>query len=553
MKTKFNYLLVVLCFACIHVQAQEQKNEDHRKKLKEALKDVGSDGKVKDFAKVLKYYELYKEQRLRKTQETPLPSNSVVFTDSSKEEAINTKPNVTNAIDNSLLNCDHNIQKTLNLLKTNNYKDVIKEATEYIMPCVREGNAEAQLYMGRLYALQETEESYKKAFKLLKKSAEQNNVLAMTDLGVLFKYGRGCKLNYNKARKWFKKAAELGDDKASYSLGYLYLKGYGNIDQDYSKAIKWFKKSNHPMAKYWLGVCYKNGYGIEKNIHKASELLGVEFSDIKATTTSEVTKTNKENHFDEIFNKEQIGSYIQEEKLTESKLIGKWTGQLLQLDWSETDIINKIKFSLEIQKEEDSGNLYSTITIGEKTIKDEIIRLDNTIYFNNTECTLPHITFKEEIPSSLTYQLLSSNLTIKSFDNNFHLIGNVENYINKWKESGTPLRFVLKKEENFENSEEELSEDILKALSEQENNFIQLYPNPVQNDLIIAYELAQPATVKVQINDTYGNLISVIKTSKTQEKGKYRYFFDASNLQIGVYVVSVFVNNERKTRITIKK
>ncbi|WP_428743078.1 hypothetical protein [Tenacibaculum sp.] len=33
MKTKFNYLLVVLCFACIHVQAQEQKNEDHRKKL----------------------------------------------------------------------------------------------------------------------------------------------------------------------------------------------------------------------------------------------------------------------------------------------------------------------------------------------------------------------------------------------------------------------------------------------------------------------------------------------------------------------------------------
>ncbi|KAF9657629.1 MULTISPECIES: hypothetical protein [Tenacibaculum] len=33
MKTKLNYLLVVLCFASIHVLAQEQKNEDHRKKL----------------------------------------------------------------------------------------------------------------------------------------------------------------------------------------------------------------------------------------------------------------------------------------------------------------------------------------------------------------------------------------------------------------------------------------------------------------------------------------------------------------------------------------
>ncbi|MDO6676485.1 hypothetical protein MK851_13625 [Tenacibaculum sp. 1B UA] len=33
MKTKLNYLLVVLCFASIYGQAQKQKNEDYIKKL----------------------------------------------------------------------------------------------------------------------------------------------------------------------------------------------------------------------------------------------------------------------------------------------------------------------------------------------------------------------------------------------------------------------------------------------------------------------------------------------------------------------------------------
>ncbi|WP_299110228.1 tetratricopeptide repeat protein, partial [uncultured Tenacibaculum sp.] len=92
-----------------------------------------------------------------------------------------------------------------------------EKAIKYLTPCVEKGNADAQYLLGSIYDLQKTEENYAKAFELYRASSEQENALAMTSLGVLYKYGRGCKLNYNKARKWFKKAAKLGNDKAAYS------------------------------------------------------------------------------------------------------------------------------------------------------------------------------------------------------------------------------------------------------------------------------------------------------------------------------------------------
>lgn len=154
------------------------------------------------------------------------------------------------------LNCDFNFRAALLYLKgsTNIQKDSLR-TIEYLKPCLISGDANAQLLMGRLLAAKGDEESNKSAFQLFRKSAKQGNVIAMTDLGVFYKYGKGCNVNLNKAKKWFKKAANLDNDKATYSLGYLYLKGYGGIAQDYNKAVEWFKKSEHNMAKYWLGIC----------------------------------------------------------------------------------------------------------------------------------------------------------------------------------------------------------------------------------------------------------------------------------------------------------
>ncbi|CAM1359954.1 conserved protein of unknown function [Tenacibaculum soleae] len=112
---------------------------------------------------------------------------------------------------------------------------------------------------------------------------------------------------------------------------------------------------------------------------------------------------------------------------------------------------------------------------------------------------------------------------------------------------------VLTKEVGFENSKEELPDEVLKALSEQEKSFIKLYPNPFEKDLVISYKLESLAITKVQINDLYGNVVSIIENEKIKEKGVYRYFFNGSELKKGIYVVSVLVNNKKKTRIIVKK
>uniref|UniRef100_UPI00261D0249 T9SS type A sorting domain-containing protein n=1 Tax=uncultured Tenacibaculum sp. TaxID=174713 RepID=UPI00261D0249 len=116
-----------------------------------------------------------------------------------------------------------------------------------------------------------------------------------------------------------------------------------------------------------------------------------------------------------------------------------------------------------------------------------------------------------------------------------------------------PIRMVLTKVKGFENSEDELSDDALKALSEQENNFIKLYPNPFENDLIVSYSLEEKATVKVELLDLSGNSIVELEKEVLQEKGSYNYFVDGTHLEKGMYIITVVVNNQRETRIVVKK
>jgi hypothetical protein len=112
---------------------------------------------------------------------------------------------------------------------------------------------------------------------------------------------------------------------------------------------------------------------------------------------------------------------------------------------------------------------------------------------------------------------------------------------------------VLRKKETFANSNEELSDDVLQALAEQEENFIKLYPNPFQSDLVISYTLETPSFVEVKITDINGTKNSIVEKGKEQKAGKHSYFFNGNNLEKGIYIVTVITNNQKKTRIIVKK
>ena len=451
------------------------------------------------------------------------------------------------------LDCKYNLQEALFYLKGSNTieKDSLK-AIEYLKPCLEVKNPNAQLIMGHLYLNSPQEKNVQKGFQLIKKAAKQKHPVALENLGVLYKYGRGCKLNYNKARRTFKKASKLGNHKATYSLGYLYLKGLGNTKQDYKKAIKWFKKSEYPMAKYWLGICYLKGYGVTKNIAKANELLKTNFEEQMTTQSvnSEV-ETNLENVVNRLETTEDTSIL---EDITEESLYGKWKGKLLQLDWSGASIEDNFPLELEFKHDTINDNIQYKWKLHSEEKTGNTSLIDDAIYFENLHISLPHTSYHKEEQSTLENQFLSSELTLKTIAGTSYLIGKIESYIPKWNEPSAPMLFVLAKENIKTENNIEISEEILQALANQENSFIKLYPNPFESDLIVAYTLKEPSRIQIEVMSILDNNQShTIEQGKQQKAGEYRYHFDGRSLKKGLYAVSIFVNGVKKTKLIVKR
>lgn len=69
--------------------------------------------------------------------------------------------------------------------------------------------------------------------------------------------------DYTQAVYWFKKAAEKGDMDAQYALGICYKDGLG-VQQDNTQTIYWFRKAaeqGNADAQYALGLCYLTAWG----------------------------------------------------------------------------------------------------------------------------------------------------------------------------------------------------------------------------------------------------------------------------------------------------
>ncbi len=140
-----------------------------------------------------------------------------------------------------------------------------------------EGDINAQLSLGYMYLYGEdgVEVNHKKAFEYYKMAAEQNDDVAINNLGSLYYSGIGTKRNSLAAAQMFAKAANLGNVEATVNLAFIYLSGYG-ISQNPEEAIKLFEvasEKNNPTANFMLGYAYFKGYIVDKNLRVAFDLI----------------------------------------------------------------------------------------------------------------------------------------------------------------------------------------------------------------------------------------------------------------------------------------
>ncbi|MFO0878199.1 MAG: serine/threonine-protein kinase [Gemmataceae bacterium] len=106
--------------------------------------------------------------------------------------------------------------------------------------------------------------NYPRAIEWFQRAADQNYVEAMNNLGLMYCNGQGVPVNYARARQLFRQAADSGHILAMRNLGLMYRDGEGG-PIDYRQAIEWFRKAadgGESGSMFNLGLMYNTGQGV---------------------------------------------------------------------------------------------------------------------------------------------------------------------------------------------------------------------------------------------------------------------------------------------------
>ena len=79
---------------------------------------------------------------------------------------------------------------------------------------------------------------------------------------------------YRRAMRLFNKATRYNNAESHYMMGMCYKNIYQS-DCYFTFSVMFLEslaEENDPFAKYYLGVCYEKGLGVEKDIKKAFEM-----------------------------------------------------------------------------------------------------------------------------------------------------------------------------------------------------------------------------------------------------------------------------------------
>jgi hypothetical protein len=90
--------------------------------------------------------------------------------------------------------------------------------------------------------------------------AEQGNISAQFNLGVMYAEGKGVPKDDTTSVKWFTRAAEQGNAFAQVNLGFMYQYGKGTTKNE-EKAVRWYRLAagqGNADAQVHLGLMYRS-------------------------------------------------------------------------------------------------------------------------------------------------------------------------------------------------------------------------------------------------------------------------------------------------------
>jgi TPR repeat protein len=131
--------------------------------------------------------------------------------------------------------------------KKKDYAAALKEFT----PAAKQGNAEAEVYLGRMYLLgQGVPTDREEAIKWLKASGDKGNADAQFFLGTIYLLPRK---DVPQGLMWMRLSAEQGNQDAQLLLGQTYMQGVKELSRDLVQADMWMRlaaKGNLPFYQH---------------------------------------------------------------------------------------------------------------------------------------------------------------------------------------------------------------------------------------------------------------------------------------------------------------
>lgn len=169
---------------------------------------------------------------------------------------------------------------------------VSKPLSDLFKAFAQKGNAIAQYCAGccRLKGLDGADPDESEAAKYFEKAASEGHALAQLCMGDYMERRKAGLLSGGpdlmQAAGWYEKAAANGVPDAKFRAGVAYYKLKDSLnrnekgeefDKVLAKAVKWLGEaldSGTTLAAFYLGDCYENGYGVEKDLCRAFEMYG---------------------------------------------------------------------------------------------------------------------------------------------------------------------------------------------------------------------------------------------------------------------------------------
>jgi hypothetical protein len=145
-----------------------------------------------------------------------------------------------------------------------------KQAAHWLQKSAEQGNIIAQVELGVVF---DKMQDYAQALLWYRKAAEQGNARAEYNIGLAYQDGESVPKDAPQAMVWYRKAADQGDAMAQVNIGVMYDVGNG-VPQDYAQAAEWYRKAADQgiaLAAGRLGDLYHTGHGVPKDDAKSAE------------------------------------------------------------------------------------------------------------------------------------------------------------------------------------------------------------------------------------------------------------------------------------------